>query len=342
MRIVSLTGLLFLPIAALAHHAVAGFFDPGEPVELEGTVTDIVWRNPHTEFRVDVTDEAGQVTNWRIESGALGVLRARGLDQRFLQVGDFIRILGDASLRGEPETFARNLLLSDGTEVLLTVGSTEYFSTVAGAALYEPEYDDDVEERARRSANGIFRVWSTNIEELPTSGGRMFHGDYPLSPEAELERSRFDLSDESLLGCTDWNMPRLMNNPLPMEFVRHGDDILLRLEEDDNERLIHMGSDAEVPGADALLGHSTGRWDGDSLVVETTGIAAGRLDGRGTPFSASIHLLERFTPSQDGSRLDYRITITDPNTFSEPFELGRYWIWRPEIEVGEYRCEEAQ
>ena len=138
-------------------------------------------------------------------------------------------------------------------------------------------------------------------------------------------------------------MPRLMNNPLPIEFVQRGDNILLRFEEDDNERWIYMEQASQAStGGPSLLGHSTGRWDGDSLVVETTNIEAGRLDSGGTPFSSSIRLLERFTPNPDGSRLDYRLAVTDPDTFTAPFEVGRYWIWRPEIVVGEYRCEEEQ
>ena len=87
-------------------------------------------------------------------------------------------------------------------------------------------------------------------------------------------------------------------------------------------------------------GYSTGRWDGDSLVGETTDIGASSLDGRGTPQSSSIHLHERFTPASDGSPLDYRLTVTDPITFTEPLEVERFWIWRPEIAVGSYACGE--
>jgi len=55
-----------------------------------------------------------------------------------------------------------------------------------------------------------------------------------------------------------------------------------------------------------------------------------------------MQLVERFTPNNDGSRLDYRLTVTDPNTFAESFEVGRYWIWRPEMQVGAYDCEQDQ
>ena len=138
-------------------------------------------------------------------------------------------------------------------------------------------------------------------------------------------------------------MPYLMYNPLPIELLRQDDDILIRFEEDDNERLIHMNT---APRNDSeehtMLGYSVGHWEGHSLVVETTHIAASVIDIHGTPSSSAIELLERFTPSADGSRLDYRLTITDPETFTEPFEVSRHWIWRPEIAVSPYLCAEDQ
>ncbi len=333
----------FVPYISSAHHSVAGFFNPNELVEIEGVVTATLWRNPHMEFEVEVAAPSGEVTKWRVETGGLGVLRARGLAREFLRVGDRVRVMGNESLRGLSEVFARNLLLNSGKEVLLTVGSARYFSLLGTGELLESIYDEETERAARRDSDELFRVWSTNIEEIPSSGARMFQGDYPLTEEAEVRRAEWDPGDIDLLGCTEWNMPNLTGNPLPMKFVRQGGDILQRFEIDDNERLIHMSGDpGNDPNVYTPLGNSVGRWEGDSLVVETTNIESDVLDFRGTPFSSAINLLERFTPNSDGSRLDYRITITDPDTFTEPFELARYWIWRPEIPLGNYACGEEQ
>jgi hypothetical protein len=43
-------------------------------------------------------------------------------------------------------------------------------------------------------------------------------------------------------------------------------------------------------------------------------------------------------PAADGSRLDYRITVTDPEIFTESFDLTRYFVWRPELQVHAYDC----
>lgn len=339
----ALVVLVTIPCTSLAHHSVAGFFDPGTTLEIEGVVTNVRWRNPHTVFLVDVTGPDGEVVTWNIESGALAVLRSRGLAREFVQVGDHVKVLGDKSLRSRSEMFARNMLLSNGKEVMLTSGSAPYFNSQVSAGMLEAEFDADVIAAARQDADGIFRVWSTDIEERPSSGARMLRGNLPLNDAAKAARASYNAGDEALLGCTSWSMPRLTANPLPMKFVRDGDTIVQRFEENDSVRVIHMGShEAAVPTDYSMFGYSTGRWDGDVLVVETTHVTPERFDNLGTPFSADMHLLERYTLSDDASRLDYRLTVTDPNTFTKPFEVGRYWEWRPEIELGAYKCDKDQ
>lgn len=90
-----------------------------------------------------------------------------------------------------------------------------------------------------------------------------------------------------------------------------------------------------------MLGNSTGRWEGDTLVVEIVDIDAPDFDDRGTPQGSMIRLVERFTLNADQGRLDYRILISDPDNFTRPFELTRYWIWRPETVVQRWNCDNS-
>ena len=338
-----LFGLIIGPAVAFAHHSVAGFFDPEKTVEIEGVVKKVMWRNPHTVFEVDVTSGSGEVVTWHIESGALGVLRSRGLAREFVLPGDHVRVMGDSSLRSDHEMFARNMLLRDGKEVILTAGSRPYFSVEREGEILAPEFDDDVTAAARENADGIFRVWSTDIDDRSSDRLKMFDGSYPLLQEAAAVRAAYDPGDQALLGCTKWTMPRLMRNPLPMEFVRSGENILQRFEEDDNVRVIYMNDSAtNEPRERSALGYSRGHWDGDILVVETSRLVPERFDNHGTPFSEALQLHERFSVSDGGNRLDYELKVTDPKTFPEPLEMRRHWDWRPEIVVGAYNCEEDQ
>ena len=166
----------------------------------------------------------------------------------------------------------------------------------------------------------------------------MFDGNYPLTESAQAVRANWDPAARALLNCWNKGMPHIMITPLPMEFVRQGDDILMRFEEDDAERLIHMSG--PPPDTHAFMGRSTGRWEGSTLVIETVTIDSPMFDGRGASQSREIETVERFTVDEAQDRLDYQITITDPVTFTRPVEMTRYWIWRPEIVVKPWDCEE--
>ena len=328
-----------LGASANAHHNTLSFYDPETIVEIEGVLQSVSMRNPHVRFVVTVAGSDGDAVDWEIETSALSVLRSRGLDQAFMQPGDRIRVAGRASRRGLPEMSALNMLLEDGTEVMLLLSAQPYF-TAERTELLEPVYSASVETEARRAADGIYRVWSTVMGD-PASFP-IFRDGYSLTDEAERIRASWEPDPDELLDCWEKGMPHLMITPLPIEFVRMGEDMVLRFEEDDAQRVIHMTGQAASPDESSLLGYSTGRWEGDTLVVETVNIDAPRFDDRGIPQSRDISLLERFTLSEDEDRLDYSITVTDPATFAEPYEQTRYWAWRPEIALGNWNCGEAQ
>ena len=100
--------------------------------------------------------------------------------------------------------------------------------------------------------------------------------------------------------------PLIMITPLSVEFVLQGDDILFNIEEYDVRRVIHMAPDA-VAGEHSQFGFSRGRWEGATLVVETDHIQPQTFDSDGVPQSDQMLTVERFTPTADYARLDYRI-----------------------------------
>ena len=107
-------------------------------------------------------------------------------------------------------------------------------------------------------------------------------------------------------------MPTIMAQPLPMQFEDHGATILLRLEEYDTVRTIHMTDDGTAPPGKSLLGYSVGKWVGDALVVDTTGISWPYVSPDGLRLGRSARMQERFTTSADGRRLRYTLLIDDP------------------------------
>ena len=74
------------------------------------------------------------------------------------------------------------------------------------------------------------------------------------------------------------------------------------------------------------VGDSIGRWEGNTLVVDTLGFNGyAELDARGQPTSPKLHTVERFTPSADGSSIDIETTVEDPEYYTRPFTIKRSW-----------------
>ena len=90
----------------------------------------------------------------------------------------------------------------------------------------------------------------------------------------------------------------------------------------------------------SYVGDSIGRWEGNTLVVDTLGFNGyAELDARGQPTSARLHTIERFTLAADGS-IDIETTIEDPEYYSQPFTIKRSWKKSPARHPYEYDCME--
>jgi hypothetical protein len=227
------------------------------------------------------------------------------------------------------------MLLPTGYE--FTFGSAEayFLAGKAGRVIGRVKIDADV-AAAKAKADGLFRVWSTIMSD--PAAFPMFKGGYPLTAAGKAGLAKWNPRNNVLLKCGTKGTPLIMISPLPMEFSRDGDTIIMRLEEYDSVRTIHMNPKDASPVAHTLFGYSRGRWEGTTLVVETDHIAAGYFDHEGTPQSDQIKTVERFTPNADYSRLDYTLTTTDPVNFTRPFDLKRYFVWKPENTVHPYEC----
>jgi hypothetical protein len=92
--------------------------------------------------------------------------------------------------------------------------------------------------------------------------------------------------------------------------------------------------------APSYLGHSTGKWEGDTLVVDTVGFNERFwLDRFGLPHTDRLHVTERFTRLDSGT-LKYEVTIDDPGAYTAPWTSGLLLRWNPSQELFEYVCQE--
>lgn len=335
--------MLASAMTSSAHHSFAGQFDPNSSMEIEGELTEVRWANPHAYLKVR-TIEKGQVVVWTLETAGASQMVRSGVLREYLKVGDKVRVAGWPPVTSAREMHATNLLTSDGRELILFRGAAPRF---ANRATGNYDYARKREGDRSRPQLGLFRVWSFTALSpflLPEDINASFDlNTYPMTDAARRSVARFNRAkDNPTLNCRPKGMPMIMENPYPIAISQKGNDILIQIEEYDLVRTIHMNQTAAPRGTKpSPLGYSVGRWEGTTLVVTTTHISFPWFDQAGIPQSERSVLVERFTPTADGSRLDYTVTVTDPVNFTKPVTLNRYWLDLGETIVP-YNCDERK
>jgi hypothetical protein len=316
---------LLLPPHSSAHHSFAGVYDQDQVIEVEGELTRVFWRNPH--IRLWVKDGDGQT--WEIEGGALRWLERGGITRDLFVEGDVIRVAGNPARRKAKLFAANNVLLPDGREALMGVGQTPLWSDRTIAARVTAKADA---RAAQETATGIFRVWSRD------GSGQQWN--VSRTAAAEATRTRWVASrDDPTLRCIAPGMVEAMTSPYPIELIEDGEDIIVRLEEWDGIRRVHMNDSAKTNNVSATpMGYSVGHWEGNTLVVSTKNISWPLLDSRGTPQSADVSMVERFAMTADQSRMTWEVVITDPINLTQPATVVQEYEWVPGVEIRPYNC----
>src|SRR5580692_10137516 len=125
---VSLVALVFgttLAVAPLAaHHSFSAEYDSKKQVTLKGIVTKVEWMNPHVYFYLDVTDDAGNITNWSFEMGPPNGLERSGWTRNTMKVGDEVIVDGTLAKDGSKQANARSVTMAS-TGKKLGAGSSE-------------------------------------------------------------------------------------------------------------------------------------------------------------------------------------------------------------------------
>ncbi len=168
----------------------------------------------------------------------------------------------------------------------------------------------------------------------------------PLRPAAAaLYRQRAkNFSNESPIShCLPEGMPLLEMAPAPYKIIQTSGLTLMLYERDTTFRQVYTdGRKLPEDPQPTWLGYSVGKWDGDSLVVDSNGFNdRGWLDARGHTHSEAMHMTERFHRIDFG-HLEVRLTIDDPETYTKPFTVLLKQRLQPDTDLLESFCTENE
>jgi len=179
---------------------------------------------------------------------------------------------------------------------------------------------------------------------VPPDVGVVDGDEIPYQPwAAQRKKENFDnwLDRDPEIRCYLPGTPRAMYMPYKFQVIQGTNKIMMVFEFAGAERTIHLDQVEPYP-AEAYMGHSVAKWEGDTLVVDVSSFTAQTwFDRAGNFHSDALHVVERYTPiSRDA--FQYEATIEDPKVFTRPWKI-RMPIHRrlePNIQLMEFRCQE--
>jgi hypothetical protein len=325
---------------AQAHHSGFPHFDSTKPVVIEGVVKNFKFVNPHAYIYVDVTDENGEVVTWNCEMNAATGLRRAGWTEELFSPGTEIVIEG-ASARRDPHGCSYNKgTLSDGTEIARGGEITKSGKSLAVAeAADTPKITQDLSSIAgvwattprNRGGGGPGRSGDANpFEKLMTDAGKK---------AADIYDDRFD---DPALFCSPSSIVRGWGEPnSTSEIIQTADKITIKHTYMDTVRTVDMTT-RQHPSTitPSLTGHSVGWFEGETLVIETVGFAAGvLLPHPGVLHTDQMKVVERLNLSDDGMTLIRDYEVQDPVYLKTPLTGSSSWS-RSDIPVSKYDCTE--
>ncbi len=147
-------------------------------------------------------------------------------------------------------------------------------------------------------------------------------------------------SEDPILSCTPPGVPRIMIMPFPIQIIQLPGQVIMIFEYDHYIREINLNRQHPKDFAPTWMGDSIGKWDGDTLVVDTVGLNDKTwLDQVGHPHSSSLHVIERIR-RLDHDTVEDQITIDDPGAYTSTWTGRQTYKFRPGWQIKEYVCED--
>jgi hypothetical protein len=307
-----------LPSGASAHHAFASEFDGSLDGEVEGIVTRVWWANPHIRYDVDVTLEDGTVEQWSLHPpGNLPTYRRENWTPQTLAAGDHVVATGNLGRDGAQKLYATCIHLDSGRRLgrcVNAASTTEVTADTERVHTYTPaEFPLD-----------ITGFWD-NRYRFQTTVDDFQPKPMPMTSEAaEIYAGRI-FGDDHALRCLPVGLPRIFGSPYPVEVLNAGSHYVMVFLQDNTPRWVYMdGRTAPADQPLSSMGFSTGRWEDRTLVIETTHLSPGWLDGSGYPMTGGdgTRIVERWTVADDGLTISRTMTIHD-DYYTEPLVRTR-------------------
>ena len=167
----------------------------------------------------------------------------------------------------------------------------------------------------------------------------------PYKPDALKKRNENKanwLERDPLVKCYLPGVPRATYLPHPFQIVQEPNTMLITYEFAGADRIVYMNRPNTEAQVDSWMGYNLGRWEGDTLVIETTGQMEDTwFDSAGNFHGPTMKVTERYTLA-GANVINYEATITDPDTFTKPWKISLplYRRLDKNVQLLDFKCVE--
>jgi hypothetical protein len=200
------------------------------------------------------------------------------------------------------------------------------------------------ESAPRRGARAdLSGVWQAPYVPDMTKDGRGQKGepDLPFTPAGERNWKSYDVANGDYTGsCMPYGLSRSFNSPNPFQILQSSTSVAFLFEINNWFHVVPTDGRAHPNSPDPKwFGHSVGRWDGDTLVIDTVGFNGyTRLDTVGHPHSDALHLTQTLR-RVDAEHIAFTVTVDDPTMYTRPWKNERT-LTVLNGDLIEYSCQE--
>jgi hypothetical protein len=342
----------------LAHHSMAAMYDEKKNVTLKGAVTDYEWQNPHVFIYIEA-DSGASVGDWAIELPSRIELKRVGWTRDSVKVGDSITVEANPARDGSKKVAAKSVTLASGKK--LTAITSDTVPVTKTPAQPTPRWPDghprlgvipgqvgywanpsspslmETTSKAKMNSEGIL----ANVNDAEKVA--------PFQPWAiglYTYRQRNLLKDDPMASCLPPGGPRQFQVPYGLQIVEQPERqriFVMSGGGNRNWRLIYLDG-RPLPTADdgvaTYYGNSVAKWEGDTLVVNSTGYNERFwFSNGGLPHTENLKLTEKIS-RPDSNTLKYEVTIDDPGAYTRPWTSAWNLQWVPNQELEEYFCDD--
>jgi len=326
---------LFVASLACAHHSDSGM-DVNKVMTIKGTVGEFSWRNPHIYFTLESQDENGEPVEWTVQMAGIRSISRMGWNSEILQPGDQVTIGLHPAVDGRPYG-----LFDSGAKDGVPL-PTSYDSDTGELRFSAPT--------ATGRSTTLDGRWLADGQQVTSyvdgyAGYTQTHlrlNEQAIAAQAAYDMFSFENPETACLGRPTPAMIFYSDLfPIEIEIDEPREVVEIRGQFFDEVRTVYLDGRGH-PDADTRmhLGHSIGRWEGETLVVDTRNFTDNRSPYQnGIPSGGQKRVVERYRLAGEGTRLFVEFTIEDPEFLLEPLTDSRELLFRPDADMSPYNCD---